>query len=50
MFMSVGSTAPVAGGISEGIGVDTCDGTGIARYSEWREAIAERHDQQSMFT
>lgn len=34
----------------EAIGVDTCDGTGIARYSEWREAIAERHDQQSMFT
>jgi len=33
----------------EGLGVDTCDGSGIARYSTWREAIAERHDQGVMF-
>lgn len=33
----------------EELGVDTCDGTGIAQYSEWREAIADRHKQESMF-
>ena len=34
----------------EALGVDTCDGTGIARYSHMREAIASRHDQGSMFS
>ena len=31
------------------LGVDTVDGTGIARYSHMREAIANRDKQESMF-
>jgi hypothetical protein len=33
----------------EGLGVDTIDGSGIARFSVWREAIADRDLQGSMF-
>jgi hypothetical protein len=33
----------------ENLGVDTIDGTGLARYSHMREAIASRHDQQEIF-
>jgi len=33
----------------EALGVDTCDGSGIAQYSVWREAIGDRHRQGSMF-
>jgi len=29
----------------EDLDVDSCDGTGIARYTHMREAIARRHDQ-----
>ena len=31
------------------LGVDSADGTGIARYSHMREAIANRHRQENMF-
>ena len=30
------------------LGADSCDGTGIARYTHMREAIANRHLQQDM--
>jgi hypothetical protein len=30
------------------VGADSCDGTGIARYTHMREAIGSRHDQASM--
>lgn len=33
----------------EKIGADTADGTGLARYSHMREAIASRHEQQDIF-
>jgi len=33
----------------ENLGVDTVDGSGIAQYSHMREAIAGRHQQESMF-
>lgn len=29
-------------------GVDTADGTGLARYSHMRRAVAQRHDQQEL--
>lgn len=29
----------------EELGVDTCDGTGLARYTHMRESVARRHDQ-----
>ncbi|MGV7119605.1 hypothetical protein [Sphingopyxis sp. 550A] len=29
----------------EEMGVDTCDGTGLARYTHMREAVADRHRQ-----
>lgn len=32
----------------EGLGADSCDGTGIARYTHMREAIAGRHNQGDM--
>lgn len=32
----------------EKLGADSCDGTGIARYTHMREAIAHRHIQQDM--
>ncbi len=32
----------------ERLGVDSCDGSGIARYTHMREAIASRNDQQDM--
>jgi hypothetical protein len=34
----------------EALGVDTCDGTGIARYTHMREAIRNRNIQQEIFT
>lgn len=33
----------------EQMGVDTADGTGIARYSHMRRSIASRHDQSELF-
>lgn len=33
----------------EKLGVDTCDGTGLARYSHMREAVAQRHNQGDIF-
>lgn len=33
----------------EELGADTCDGTGISRYSHMRHAIAQRHDQSDLF-
>lgn len=30
------------------LGADSCDGTGIARYTHMREAIANRHQQQDL--
>lgn len=30
------------------LGADSCDGTGIARYTHMREAIAKRHDQKEL--
>jgi hypothetical protein len=33
----------------EAMGADSCDGTGIARYSHMREAIAQRHRQGEIF-
>lgn len=33
----------------EELGVDSVDGTGLARYTHMREAIANRHDQQDIF-
>jgi hypothetical protein len=33
----------------EKIGADSCDGTGIARYTHMREAISARHQQPSIF-
>lgn len=33
----------------EKLGADSCDGTGIARYSHMRQAIASRHNQGNMF-
>lgn len=33
----------------ESLGADSCDGSGIARYTHMREAIAERHSQQDIF-
>jgi len=33
----------------EKMGADSCDGTGIARYTHMRKAIAQRHDQQRLF-
>lgn len=32
----------------EKLGADSFDGTGVARYSHMREAIASRHDQRAM--
>jgi hypothetical protein len=34
----------------EELGADTCDGTGIARYSHMREIIKNRHQQKEMFS
>lgn len=34
----------------EELGADSADGTGIARYSHMRRAIATRHQQQGLFT
>ena len=33
----------------EQLGVDSCDGSGIAQYSHMREAIAKRHNQEKLF-
>jgi hypothetical protein len=33
----------------EELGADSADGTGLARYTHMREAIANRHDQQDIF-
>lgn len=33
----------------EELGADSCDGTGIARYTHMREAIAQRHNQGDIF-
>jgi hypothetical protein len=33
----------------EGI-ADSCDGTGLSRYTHMREAIAKRHNQRGLFT
>lgn len=33
----------------ENLGVDSIDGTGLARYTHMREAIANRHAQEKMF-
>jgi hypothetical protein len=33
----------------EELGVDSVDGTGLARYTHMREAIADRHDQRDIF-
>lgn len=33
----------------EDLGVDSCDGTGLAQYSHMREAIADRHRQADIF-
>lgn len=33
----------------EELGVDSIDGTGLARYTHMREAIANRHNQQEIF-
>lgn len=33
----------------EELGVDTIDGTGLARYSHMRRAISNRHEQQEIF-
>ena len=33
----------------EKIGVDSCDGSGIARYTHMREAISRRQEQQEFF-
>lgn len=33
----------------EELGADSCDGTGIARYTHMREAIAQRHNQGDFF-
>jgi hypothetical protein len=32
----------------EAMGVDSCDGSGIARYTHMREAVAQRHDQLTL--
>src|SRR5690606_18109364 len=32
----------------ERLGVDSCDGTGLARYSHMRRAIAQRAEQQEL--
>lgn len=31
------------------LGADSCDGTGLARYSHMRRAIAKRHHQETIF-
>lgn len=33
----------------EALGVDSLDGTGLARYSHMRRAIAQRHDQGTLY-
>jgi len=33
----------------EEMGVDSCDGTGLARYTHMRKAVAQRHSQRSIF-
>lgn len=33
----------------EALGADSCDGTGLARYSHMRKNIARRHDQGDIF-
>lgn len=33
----------------EELGADSCDGTGIARYTHMRKAIAQRHNQGDIF-
>lgn len=33
----------------EELGADSCDGTGIARYTHMREAVAQRHNQGDIF-
>lgn len=33
----------------EKMGADSCDGTGIARYTHMRQAIASRHNQKDIF-
>lgn len=33
----------------EELGADSCDGTGIARYTHMRQAIAQRHNQGDIF-
>jgi hypothetical protein len=33
----------------EDMGADSCDGTGLARYSHMRRAVAKRYDQADMF-
>jgi hypothetical protein len=32
----------------EKLGADSCDGTGLARYSHMREGIAQRHEQKEL--
>jgi hypothetical protein len=34
----------------EDLGADSCDGTGISRYSHMRQAIKNRNLQEEMFT
>lgn len=42
--------SPARWGHFETLGADSCDGSGIARYTHMRQSIANRHDQKEIFS